>query len=108
MSNTISWINKLINLLKEFARAIFTKSEYEILDIYECNNTGLIKAQIKLFGRHIIERSIGDIVTDIHFLEGFDKKTVRTLTYMATIEAMKPNYSIVVQQLGNEIDDYVL
>lgn len=27
---------------------------------------------------------------------------------MATVERLKPDYSIVVQQLGSEVDDYIL
>ena len=45
---------------------------------------------------------------DIDFLEGFDKKTIRALTYMATLETISPDYSIVVQQMGSEVDDFIL
>lgn len=105
MGKRINWI---ISIFREFVNDVKNKSENEIVDIYECHKTGFTKAQIRLSGRHIIEKNISDIVIDINFLEGFDKKTIRTLTYMATVERMKPDYSIVVQQLGNEIDEYIL
>src|SRR3990167_8501666 len=108
MDGKINWVAWIISLFKEFIQESEGKPLYEILDIYECPTMKFMKAQIKLSGRHIIERSISDIVTDISFLEGFDAKAVRTLTYIATIEGMKPNYLIVAQQLGNEADDYIL
>lgn len=108
MDRKKNWIGWIVLMVKEFISDSAKKSEYDILDIYECQKTGFTKAQIKLSGRHIIEKNISDIVTDINFLEGFDKKTIRTLTYMATVERLKPDYSIVVQQLGSEVDDYIL
>lgn len=102
------WINWIVATYREFISDLAKKSKNEILDIYECPNTGFTKAEIKLSGRHIIEKNISDVVTDINLLDGFDTKTVRTLTYMATVERMKPDYSIVVQQLGSEIDEYIL
>jgi hypothetical protein len=41
-------------------------------------------------------------------IDGLDNKTVRTLTYMATVERLKPDYSIVVQQMTQEVDEYIL
>lgn len=108
MDTKKSWINWLISLLKEFISDLTKKPEYEILDIYECCKTGFTKAEIKLSGRHIIEKNISDIVTDFAFLEGFNKKTIRTLTYMATVERLKPDFSIVLQQLGSDVDDFIL
>ena len=102
------WINWIVATYKEFIFDLAKKSENEILDIYECPNTGFTKAEIKLSGRHIIEKNISDIVTDINLLDGFDTKTIRTLTYMATVERLKPDYSIVVQHLGSEVDEYIL
>ncbi|HEX2549654.1 MAG TPA: hypothetical protein VHM20_07485, partial [Gammaproteobacteria bacterium] len=93
---------------KEFVSAKVNEPVYQILDIYECPKTKFTKAQIKLSGRHILEKNISDIVTDLKFLEEFDKKTIRTLTYLATVERMKPDYTIVVQKLGDEVDNYIL
>lgn len=95
-------------LLKEFLTDVTKKSEYQVIDIYECQKTGFTKAEIKLSGRHIITKNISDVITDLDFLEGFDKKTIRALTYMATVERLKPDYCIVVQHLGSEVEDYIL
>lgn len=108
MSAQINWINWLGKMLKEFLAEKIEKSEYEILELFECSKTGFTKAVIKLSGRHTIEKYISDIVVDNDFLEAFDKKTIRTLTYMATVERLKPDYSVIGQQLGEEADDYIL
>lgn len=95
-------------MFKEFISDLAKKSEYKIIGIYECQKTGFTIAEVKLSGRHIIKKNISDIVTDLALLEGFDKKTIRTLTYMATVERLKPDFSIVVQRLDSEVDDYIL
>lgn len=58
--------------------------------------------------RHIKEKNISDIIMDNELIEYLDSKTVRTLTYIATIERLKPDYSIVVQQMTDEIDEFIL
>lgn len=108
MNKKNNWLIEIVFLFKQFIAESAKESEYEILDIYECQKTGFTKVQIRLSGRHIIEKNISDIVTDMHFLEGFNKKAIRTLTYIATTEKMKPDYSIAVQQLGTEVDEYIL
>lgn len=45
---------------------------------------------------------------DNELIENLDTKTVRTLTYMATVERLKPDYSIVVQHMTPEVDEYLL
>lgn len=100
--------NWLISMFKVFLAETTKERAYEILDIYVSEDTGFTIAQVKLAGRHVVEKNISDIVTDLQFLEGFSKKDIRTLTYLATVEKMKPDYSIVVQHLGSEVDDYIL
>ena len=108
MDKKFNWLTWVALAFKEFITDSTLKSRYEVLDLYECQETGFTKAVIKLSGRHVIEKNISDIVIDNDLLEGFDKQAIRTLTYMATVERMKPDYSIVVQQLGSEVDDYIL
>ncbi len=108
MKNKIPGIRRLVSIFKEFLSDKVKKSPYEILDIYESSKTKFTVAQVKLAGRHIVEKNISDIVIDLEFLESFDKKTIRTLTYLATVERMRPDYSIVVQKLGDEVDSYIL
>lgn len=67
-----------------------------------------MKAVIKLAARHTIEKNISEIVTNDELIEGLDKKTIRTLMYIATIERLKPDYSIVIQKLSNQVNEYIL
>lgn len=108
MMQKISWYNWLPIMFKEFLVEAANKSQYEIVDIYECKKTGFTKAVIKISERHTIEKNISDIIVDNEFIEGLDKRTIRTLTYMATVEHLKPDYSIVVQEMANEVDEYIL
>jgi len=108
MSAHINWINWLTKMFKEFLAEKIEKSECEILELYECKDTGFTKAVIKLSSRHTIEKYISDIVVDNNFLEAFDKKTIRTLTYMATVERLKPDCSVIGQMIGDAADDYTL
>lgn len=103
--NLLTWLS---TLLKEFVVEAASKPQYEIVELYECPKTGFIKAIIKLGSRHTIEKNISAIVIDNRFIEGLDKKSIRTLTYMATVERMKPDYSVVIQHLGEEVDEYLL
>ena len=95
-------------MFREFMIETANKPLYEVVNIYECKKTGFTKAVIKLSERHTIEKNISDIVVDNEFLENLDKKTIRTLTYMATVECLKPDYSIVAQHMSGEVDDYIL
>lgn len=45
-----------------------------------------MKAVVKLSERHVIEKNISDIIVNNDFIDGFDKKTISTLTYMARLE----------------------
>lgn len=108
MNQKLGWYNWFLVMFKEFLTETANKSQYEIVNIYECNKTGFKKAVIKLSERHTIEKNISEIIVDNELIEGLDKKTIRTLTYMATVEHLKPDYSIVVQQMAAEVDEYLL
>ncbi|RUR09706.1 hypothetical protein [Legionella septentrionalis] len=108
MIRKVNWYNWLLLALKEFIRETSAKPLYEVVDIYECSKTGFTKAVLKLAERHTIEKRISDIVIDNALLEELDKKTIRTLTYIATVERLKPDYSIIVQRMTNEVDEYLL
>lgn len=108
MFKTINLFNRFFLIIKEFIVETANKSRYEVVDVYDCKKTGLKKAVIKLSERHIIEKNISDIIIDNALIEGLDKKTIRTLTYIATVERLKPDFSIVVQQMTNEVDEYIL
>jgi hypothetical protein len=94
-------------LIKNFSKDVVFESRYKILDLYECDVSGFKMVVVKLSGRHIITKKVSDIIIDNDFIEGFDQKTIRTLTYLATTEKMKPDYSINILQLGSDPDDYI-
>jgi len=94
--------------LKQFFHEMQQKPPYQVVDIYECQKTGVTKAVVKLSARHAVEKNISAVITDADFIEGLDKQTIRTLTYMATMERMQPNYAIAVQHLTNGADDCIL
>lgn len=108
MKHKISWYEWLAAMLKEFVTETAKKPQYEIVDIFECKKSGFTKAVIKLSERHTQEKNISDIIMDNELIENLDAKTVRTLTYMATVERLKPDYSIVVQHMTPEVDEYLL
>ena len=107
MKEKISWYEWFATSLKEFVVET-AEPYYEIVDIFECEKTGFTKAAIKLSGRHIKEKNISDIVMDNDLIKRLDAKTVRTLTYIATVERLKPDYSILVQHMTPEVDEYLL
>jgi hypothetical protein len=108
MRVTESFFCLMRSTFKDFASDFNDKLKYEIMDLYECEKIGFQMAEIKLYGRHIKQKSVASIVSDADFLANFDTKAVRALTYIATIEQMKPDYSIVSQYLESEVDDYIL
>ena len=108
MKEKISWCNWLVLMFKEFMDETVTKSDCEVVDLIDCEKTGFIKAVIKLAERHTKDRYISDIIIDNEFLESLDKKTIRALTYLATLEQLKPDYSIIVQQMPSEVEDFIL
>ncbi|HAT8648912.1 TPA: hypothetical protein JA989_12280 [Legionella pneumophila] len=108
MKQKIGWYEWFACMLKEFVAETAKKPRYEIVDIFECKKTGFTKAVIKLSERHTKERNISDIIMDNELIENLDTKTVRTLTYIATVERLKPDYSIVVQHMTPEVDEYLL
>lgn len=108
MKQKIGWYEWFSCMLKEFVAETAKKPRYEIVDIFECKKTGFTKAVIKLSERHTKERNISDIIMDNELIENLNTKTVRTLTYIATVERLKPDYSIVVQHMTPEVDEYLL
>lgn len=108
MGQKTSWERWLNLLFKKLVVETTTKSRYKLVNIYACKKTGFTKAAIKISNHHTTEKNIRDIVIDNKFLEALDKKAIRTLTYIATTEYLRSEYSIVSQKMTEEIDDYIL
>ncbi len=103
-----SWFEAFFLLLKEFMTEATAKPQYKVVDIIECKKTGVTQAVIQMVQRHNHIKNVVDIVLDDTLIDFFDSKTVRALTYIATVERLKPEYSIVVQQMTDEIAEYIL
>lgn len=108
MKQKISWYEGLFSLLREFMVDAAARSQYKIVDILEDKKTGVTQAVIQMAQRHNDTRNVVDIVADDTLIDFFDSKTVRALTYIATVERLKPEYSIVVQQMTDKIAEYIL
>lgn len=108
MKQRVNWYEWLASMVKEFMVEAKTRHQYEIVDIFECKKTRFTKAVIKLSERHTKEANISDIIMDNDLIANLDPKVVRTLTYIATVERLKPDYSIVVQKMTSEVDEYIL
>jgi hypothetical protein len=108
MDIKVNWITWLSKMFKEFIDESKNNSNFKIVEIFTCQKTGLNKAIIQFSGRHTIEKNIYEIVTDNELLEGLDKKTIRTLTYMATIESLNPDYQIIGQEFSEKIKNSLL
>ncbi len=104
----ISWYEGFFSLLKEFMTEASVQSQYKIVDILECKKTGMTQAVIQMAQRHNHVKNVVDIVLDDTLIDFLDSKTVRALTYIATVERLKPEYSLVVQQMTDEIAEYIL
>lgn len=108
MKQKVSWYEWLGILLKEFKTEIANKPQYEIVDLLECKKTGFTVAIVKLSERHTIEEYICDLINNNELISYFDPITIRTLTYLATLEQLQPDCSIVMQKMTAEVDEYIL
>ena len=108
MSQKANWNYWLTLIFNVFMGKNEPKSCYEVVDLYECKKTGFTKAVIKISKYRTIEENIKDIIVNNKFLDSLDKKTIRTLTHLATVEYLKPDCSIIAQKITEEIDSYIL
>lgn len=107
-SQKTNWYDWFVLMFSEFMIESASKSYYQLVNVYDCKKTGFTKAVIKLSERHTIEKKIEDVMSDDNLLEGLDHKTIRTLTYIATVERLKPEYAVVAQRTTNQTDEYIL
>lgn len=108
MNEKISWYGWFAAMVNDFMVDAAKRPLCEVVDVFECEKTGFTKAVVKLSERHIKTKNISELIIDNELIENLDPKIVRTLTYMATIEQLKPDYSILVQHMTQEVDEYLL
>lgn len=72
---------------------------YRILEVKRCPSTGHSKLIVQVVGKSsIFEATPQEIVAVDNLLEGFSKKDVRAITYLACEQLKKPKYKIVIQE----------
>ncbi len=62
---------------------------------------------IKISSSHVVTKYVSEVVKDADFIESLDKKSICTLTYIATNEKMMPKYSITTFYLDEEVNEYI-
>lgn len=99
----ITWLLKKYNELKQ-------SQENNIYRIIEINQypSGQAKIIAQVVGKSsIIECSPQEIVATDRLLEGFSKKDVRTITYLACDEIKKPRYKIIMQDFCEKFNNVI-
>ncbi len=92
-----NWIIKKYSELKQPDNII-----YRIIGLKSKQN----KLIIQLVGKSlIIELSPHEIVADDKLLEGFSKKDIRAITYLACEIIKKPKYKIIMQEFSEEYSE---
>jgi len=96
---------KKVASLFEYAGWIFKKYNeqrnqddiYRLIEVKK--STANCKVVIQLIGKSIFsEFTPQEIVTNDRLLEGFSKKDIRTLTYLACESTKQPKYKIIMQK----------
>jgi hypothetical protein len=83
---------------------IYSESQKPQSDIYRIAEIKQTKTDEKKFVIQVIGKSVfiectpQEIVVDDRMLEGFSKKDIRTIIYLACEQIRKPKYKIVVQE----------
>lgn len=108
MRQKVSWPEGLVRLFREFLKDTESKKYHKVVDVLECRKTGVTTVVYLIDGRRTKTRNVVDVVADDTLIEFFEPRTVRALTYIATVERLKPEYSIVVQQMTDEIAEFIL
>lgn len=107
-SNSSSLFGYVANLLKAYAelQKQFNHTLYRIIDIKEdnVNNTSLV---VQVTGKAtVFEISAKEIAADNNMLEGFSKRDVRTITYLASKETnLLSQYEVIEQNICTESNE---
>jgi hypothetical protein len=74
---------------------------YRLIEVKQ-SPTGQVKLTVQFVGKAIVmEYTPQDIVDNDHMLEGFSKKDIRFIAYLACEQSKKPRYKIVMQEFCN-------
>lgn len=111
MANRPSAIAEYLELMLKWYQLVNKhmqeRSNYRLVDIlYDSEGDASLKVQI--VGRTtVFECRASEIAVNDNFLEGFSKKDIRTITYLATREISRPKISILAQEIKQIVNQVV-
>lgn len=102
-----AWKNWFSASFLEFLNETTRKTHYKIVNLFECPKTSNLIVTIQLSSRHFVDKYIRDLVVDNELIDYLDSNTVRTLTYMATIEHLSPDCSVISNEMASEVEQFL-
>ncbi len=103
IQEAVQWIIKQYHELQQEAQQ---NNHYRIIDQEQKN--GEIKLCIQLVGKSIIFKATPrEIINDDQLLEGFSKKEIKHITYLACQDIKQPKYKIVLQEFCSKLNRLV-
>ncbi|HLB42977.1 MAG TPA: hypothetical protein VJN02_09070 [Gammaproteobacteria bacterium] len=99
------YIKPLLNLVYELNKQVQQQDAYRIIEITQDKN-GVYTLKVQMIGKSIppIKYSPQEIAGNDNLMAGFSKQDIRTITYLATVEMLKPKYEIHTQEIKNDSD----
>lgn len=99
-----SFIEFVAWFLNKYQKQQTAQNIYRLIDLKQLP-TGQHKLIIQVIGKSIvIEHSPQEVVANDQILEGFSKKEIRLITYIACEQRNKPRYKIVMQEFCNKFN----
>jgi hypothetical protein len=100
----LGWILKRYHELQEYKQ---NQESYRIVDILK-DKAGHYTLQIQLSGKSTFFACTPlEVVTNDKLLEGFSKKDIRTITYLATRTVKQPKYKIIIQEFCEKLNKMI-
>jgi hypothetical protein len=98
------WILKRYHELQQYKQS---QEVYRIVDIL-MDKRGHYTLQIQLSGKStFFACTPQEVVTNDELLEGFSKKDIRTITYLATKQLNQPKYKIIIQEFCERLNKMI-
>ena len=106
--NTKNWFYTLKDSFFTFGSEIKQEDTAEIIEISDCEITGMKQAIIMLDRHHTEVLYIKDILTNNELMKRLSPDAVRALTYLIVIEQQASKTQIQDLKLTNMIDDFII
>lgn len=102
MAEYVLWLIKQYHEVKQS----YSANAYRVVDI-ETDKTGKLAVIVQVCGKHItFKLTPQEILADDNMLEGFSKKDIRAITYLA-FNDKKPKAKIVLQEFCEKLNRVV-